>query len=124
MLLPHLGGASIVARKLSSPADLEKEEGWPQGQAWHAEPGLDQALWMRPVAELAGYRSPIDGLWLCGPAMHPGAAAPGAAGAIVAGEVLPQGGGNHRGPIREPGGDPPPTPAQPHAAPPTALPRT
>ncbi len=92
MLLPHLGGAAIVARKLSSPADLEKEEGWPQGQAWHAEPGLDQALWMRPVAELAGYRSPIDGLWLCGPAMHPGAAAPGAAGAIVAGEVLRRGG--------------------------------
>src|SRR2546430_3880618 len=39
----------------------EKEEGWPEGQAWHAEPGLDQALWMRPVAELAGYRTPIDG---------------------------------------------------------------
>jgi beta-carotene ketolase (CrtO type) len=57
---------------------------WPDGQAWHAEPGLDQALWMRPLPALARYRTPIDGLWLCGPAMHPGAAAPGAAGAIVA----------------------------------------
>lgn len=88
MLAPHLDGAAIVERSLLSPVDLEREEGWPGGQAWHAEPGLDQALWMRPVASLARYRTPIGGLWLCGPAMHPGAAAPGAAGAIVAGEVL------------------------------------
>jgi phytoene dehydrogenase-like protein len=87
-LTPHLGGASIVERTLRTPADLEAEEGWPGGQAWHAEPGLDQALWMRPVPALAGYRTPIGGLWLCGPAMHPGAAAPGAAGAIAAKEVL------------------------------------
>ena len=78
VLAPHLGGASIVEQ-----ARLVDEE-WPEGQAWHAEPGLDQALWMRPLPELAHYRTPIEGLWLCGPAMHPGAAAPGAAGAIVA----------------------------------------
>jgi len=78
--------ASVL--RLETPADLEREQGWPGGQAWHAEPGLDQALWMRPVPALAGYRTPIAGLWLCGPAMHPGAAAPGAAGAIAAREVL------------------------------------
>jgi phytoene dehydrogenase-like protein len=77
-LTPHLGGSSIVEQ-----ARLGNED-WPGGQAWHAEPGLDQALWMRPLPELAHYRTPIAGLWLCGPAMHPGAAAPGAAGAIVA----------------------------------------
>ena len=81
-LAPHLGGASIVERRVGG------DEGWPEGQAWHAEPGLDQALWMRPLPALAGYRTPIGGLWLCGPAMHPGAAAPGAAGAIAATEVL------------------------------------
>ena len=37
-----------------------------------AELMLDQALWMRPIPELARYRTPIAGLWLCGPAMHPG----------------------------------------------------
>jgi phytoene dehydrogenase-like protein len=81
-LEPHLGGASIVKHSVLG------NEDWPEGQAWHAEPGLDQALWMRPLPTLAGYRTPIGGLWLCGPAMHPGAAAPGAAGAIVAKEVL------------------------------------
>jgi phytoene dehydrogenase-like protein len=88
MLTPHLGGASIVERAVLSPADLEETAGWPEGQAWHAEPGLDQVLWMRPLPRLAGYRTPIAGLWLCGPAMHPGASAPGAAGAIAAREVL------------------------------------
>jgi phytoene dehydrogenase-like protein len=88
MLAAHLGGASIVERELQAPVDLERTAGWPQGQAWHAEPGLDQALWMRPLPSLAGYRTPVAGLWLCGPAMHPGAAAPGAAGAIVARQVL------------------------------------
>lgn len=87
LLAPHLG-ASIIERELRSAADLEKEEGWPEGQAWHAEPGLDQVLWMRPLPALAHYRAPIAGLWLCGPAMHPGAAAPGAAGAIVARQLL------------------------------------
>ena len=78
VLAPHLAGASLVEQ-----ARLVDED-WPEGQAWHAEPGLDQALWMRPLPELAHYRTPIEGLWLCGPAMHPGAAAPGGAGAIVA----------------------------------------
>jgi len=65
ILAPHLGGASIVGRTVRS------DEGWPEGQAWHAEPALDQALWMRPLPSLARYRTPIQGLWLCGPAMHP-----------------------------------------------------
>ena len=78
VLAPHLAGASLLEQ-----ARLVDEDS-PEGQAWHAEPGLDQALWMRPLPELAHYRTPIEGLWLCGPAMHPGAAAPGAAGAIAA----------------------------------------
>jgi phytoene dehydrogenase-like protein len=45
-----------------------------------AELALDQALWMRPLPQLAHYRTPIHGLWLCGPAMHPGPGIPGAAG--------------------------------------------
>lgn len=63
-----------------TPAELEQAYGWPQGQPHHAELSLDQALWMRPLPELAGYRTPIRGLWLCGPAMHPGAGVAGASG--------------------------------------------
>jgi len=52
----------------------------PEGQPHDAELSLDQALWMRPLPELSGYRTPIRGLWLCGPAMHPGAGVAGASG--------------------------------------------
>jgi len=47
---------------------------WSEGQPHQAELALDQALWMRPLPELAGYRTPIKGLWLCGQAMHPAVA--------------------------------------------------
>ncbi len=63
-----------------SALQLEQAYGWPQGQPHHAELALDQALWMRPLPELAGYGTPIRGLWLCGPAMHPGAGVAGASG--------------------------------------------
>ncbi len=62
------------------PAELEQAYGWPQGQPHHAELSLDQALWMRPLPQLSGYDTPIKGLWLCGPAMHPGAGIAGASG--------------------------------------------
>ena len=68
-----------------TPDDLEHIHGYPQGQEYHAELALDQILWMRPVPELAQYRTPIAGLYLCGPAMHPGGGIAGAAGANAAG---------------------------------------
>jgi phytoene dehydrogenase-like protein len=87
-LAPHLGGARVLARSVRVPRDLEAAYGWPEGQRDHAELALDQLLWMRPTAALARYRTPIDGLWLCGPAMHPGRA--GAAGACAARLMLQQ----------------------------------
>jgi len=83
LLLPHLG-AMVVERTVRSPRDLEAAHGWPEGQAHHAELALDQLAWMRPTPALARYRTPIDGLVLCGPAMHPGAGVAGAAGANAA----------------------------------------
>ena len=59
---------------------------WPEGQPHQAELTLDQALWMRPLPELAGYRTPVGGLWLCGQAMHP--AVPGVAGYNCARAIL------------------------------------
>jgi phytoene dehydrogenase-like protein len=43
---------------------------------------------MRPLPQLARYRTPIEGLWLCGPGMHPGAGIAGAAGFNCAQEIL------------------------------------
>ena len=53
-----------------------------------AELTLDQALWMRPVPELARYRTPIEGLWLCGASMHPGPGILGASGYNAARAIL------------------------------------
>jgi phytoene dehydrogenase-like protein len=86
-MLPALGDAEA---SVLAPPDLEAREGWPEGQAYHAELSLDQALWMRPLPELAQYRTPLEGLWLCGPGMHPGGAIPGAAGYHCACALLAQ----------------------------------
>ena len=85
-LLPGLENAKLVS--ILGPADLEHQEGWPQGQPYHAELALDQALWMRPLPELSQYKTPIEGLWLCGPAMHPGGGVAGAAGYNCAQAIL------------------------------------
>jgi phytoene dehydrogenase-like protein len=89
-LSEHLPGASaaITECRVLSPRDLEEAEGSPEGQAYHAELALDQALWMRPVPGLARYRTPIAGLYLCGPATHPGGAIAGASGANAARAIL------------------------------------
>ena len=80
-------GDEIVERSVLAPSDFEEREGFPEGQAYHAELALDQVLWMRPVPALARYRTPIDGLYLCGPAMHPGGGIAGAAGANAASAI-------------------------------------
>ena len=86
-LLPGMGDAEV---SVLGPRELEAREGWAEGQAYHAELTLDQALWMRPLPQLAHYRTPIDGLWLCGPGMHPGGGIPGAAGYHCARALLAQ----------------------------------
>jgi phytoene dehydrogenase-like protein len=84
-LLPSVDRA---AASVMSPAELERVHGWPQGQPYHVELALDQALWMRPLPDLAQYRTPIEGLWLCGPGTHPGGGIPGASGYNCAHAIL------------------------------------
>jgi phytoene dehydrogenase-like protein len=80
--------ARIRAIDVQTPRALESTHGWPEGQAYHAELALDQLLWMRPTPALARYGTPIGGLYLCGPATHPGAGVAGAAGANAARAAL------------------------------------
>ena len=82
------GFAGAVVEDVVSPRELEADFGWPEGQEDHAESALDQLLWMRPVPELARYRTPVGGLYLCGPAMHPGGGIAGACGYHAAREIL------------------------------------
>jgi phytoene dehydrogenase-like protein len=85
-LAQHLPGRgeAVTAPSVLSPRDLEDRDGFPEGQAHHAELALDQALWMRPLPGWARYRMPIEGLYLCGPGTHPGGGIAGAAGANAA----------------------------------------
>jgi len=88
VLSGHVPGIAEAEAAVLAPTDLETRAAWPEGQAYHAELALDQALWMRPLPELAGYRTPIQGLWLCGPATHPGGGVAGASGRNCAREIL------------------------------------
>ena len=84
--LPDFDAA--VAVRVLSPRDLEDQFGFPEGQEHHAELALDQALWMRPVPALARYRTPIEGLYLCGPGTHPGGGVSGVPGYNAAREIV------------------------------------
>jgi phytoene dehydrogenase-like protein len=64
--------ASVIARQVLSPLDLERRFGLVDGDIFHGQMGLDQLYSARPVLGFAAYRMPIPGLYLCGAGAHPG----------------------------------------------------
>ena len=64
--------AAVEARHVMTPVDLEERWGLQEGSIHHGEMTLDQFFFARPVAGWARYRTPIDGLYLCSAATHPG----------------------------------------------------
>ncbi|MDX1554656.1 MAG: NAD(P)/FAD-dependent oxidoreductase [Xanthomonadales bacterium] len=70
----------VTGSELLTPEDIEARHGNIGGHWHHAELALDQFLMLRPVAGAAQYRSPIDGLYLCGSGCHPGGGVMGHAG--------------------------------------------
>ena len=78
----------ILDRRLLTPLDLETELGLTNGDEYHGRMGLDQLLFMRPVAGWARYRTPVDRLFLCGSGTHPGGGVTGAPGRLAAREIL------------------------------------
>jgi phytoene dehydrogenase-like protein len=82
--------ASIVAAELLTPKDMEKEFGSSGGHWHHGDLAFDQILMVRPVPGAAQYRTPVDGLFLCGAGCHPGGGVVGIAGRNAAEEVLSQ----------------------------------
>ena len=71
-----------------TPLDLERRFGITGGNIFHGEMSLDQMFVMRPVAGWARYRTPVEGLWLCGSGAHPGGGVMGAPGFNCAREML------------------------------------
>jgi phytoene dehydrogenase-like protein len=80
---PGLRGL-VVAGEIITPADMERGWGLTGGHIFHGELALDQMLMMRPLLGFGRYRSPIDGLFLCGSGTHPGTGLTGGSGANAA----------------------------------------
>jgi phytoene dehydrogenase-like protein len=82
--VPH----AVVARQVLTPLDLERTYGLTEGNIFHGDLRLEQLFFMRPVSGWSQYRTPIDGLYLCGAGAHPGGGVTGAPGHNAAHEVL------------------------------------
>ena len=80
--------ASVIARQIHSPLDLERKFGLIGGDIFHGAMGLDQLWAARPVLGHGDYRAPIRGLYMCGSGTHPGGGVTGAPGHNAAHEIL------------------------------------
>jgi phytoene dehydrogenase-like protein len=78
----------VTQRVVLSPTNLEKSFGLREGAASHGELGLDQILFMRPVAGWGRHGTPIDGLYLGGAGSHPGPGVLGGPGWLAAKRIL------------------------------------
>ena len=78
----------IIDRQVLTPLDIERRIGLTEGNIFQGELSLEQLFFNRPVPGWARYRTPVDDLWMCGSATHPGGGLMGAPGRIAALELL------------------------------------
>ena len=79
---------SILARQVLTPLDLERTYGLTEGNIFHGDLSLEQLFFMRPVPGWSQYRTPVNGLYLCGAGAHPGGGVTGAPGYNAAHQAL------------------------------------
>ena len=80
--------ASVTAREVLTPSDIEAETGAPGGHWHHGEMSIDQLLSVRPVNGMAHYAFGPEGLFLGGAGAHPGGDVTGAPGRNAARTAL------------------------------------
>jgi phytoene dehydrogenase-like protein len=78
----------IIHRQVLSPLDVEEMTGLTEGNIFQGELSLEQLFWARPIPGYARFRTPVEGLWLCGSSAHPGGGIMGAPGQLASQEVL------------------------------------
>ena len=83
--------ASVIARQIHSPLDLERKFGLIGGDIMHGNMSLDQLWSARPILGHGAYRGPLKGLYMCGAGTHPGGGVTGAPGHNAAREILSDG---------------------------------
>jgi phytoene dehydrogenase-like protein len=84
---PNVPGA-VVARQVLTPLDLERTYGLTEGNIFHGDLSLEQLFFLRPVSGWSRYRTPVEGLYLCGAGAHPGGGVTGAPGHNAAHQLL------------------------------------
>jgi phytoene dehydrogenase-like protein len=78
----------ILHRQVITPLDLEREWGLSEGNIFQGELTLEQLFFLRPVPGWAQYKTPVDKLYMCGSATHPGGGIMGAPGRNAAMKIL------------------------------------
>lgn len=78
----------ILHRQVVTPLDLERTFGLTEGNIFQGELTLEQLFFLRPVPGWARYQTPIESLYLCGSATHPGGGIMGAPGRNAAKRIL------------------------------------
>ncbi len=84
---PNFRG-SIIDWELFTPLDLERRVYLTDGNIRHLDITSQQMLASRPDLSMSGYRTPIEGLYLCGAGTHPGGEVTGAPGHNAAKALL------------------------------------
>ena len=78
----------IRHRQVVTPLDLEREWSLSEGNIFQGELTLEQLFFLRPAPGWAQYRTPVDNLYMCGSATHPGGGIMGAPGRNAAMRIL------------------------------------
>jgi len=72
--------SQIEGYELLAPPDLQRIFSLTGGNIFHGSMNMGQLYHMRPALECSDYRTPIQGLYLCGAGTHPGGGVMGAPG--------------------------------------------
>ena len=82
---------AILHRQVLSPLDLERTYGLTGGNIMQGAMHFHQLFMFRPVPGWSDHRTPLQGLYVCGAASHPGGGVMGACGKNAAEEILRDG---------------------------------
>jgi phytoene dehydrogenase-like protein len=78
----------VLHTHVITPRDFEAQFQLSEGHLYGGDMTLAQAFFLRPIPGFAQYRTPIENLFLCGAATHPGGGVSGLAGQNAAGRVI------------------------------------
>jgi phytoene dehydrogenase-like protein len=80
--------ALVLDAQVITPRDFEAQFGLSEGHLYGGDMTPTQAFFLRPIPGFAQYRTPIEQLYLCGAATHPGGGVSGLAGRNAAHQVM------------------------------------